>query len=179
MAVVRSSSREYNSPERRSVRAMLKAPVVILTRGADSKTMFEETQTIAVNIHGAMIVSRLKFEAGQIITLRNSRTCEEAPCRVVYLSPRQTENREVASSSRSRALSSGASLFLLLTGPPKTPKRKTTGIDTTALRFQRRDKDSQNDGYRASHVAKVCVYRGSRCNGNCNQNDPESKDHRH
>jgi hypothetical protein len=35
MAVVRSSSREYNSPERRSHRVMLKAPVVILTRGAD------------------------------------------------------------------------------------------------------------------------------------------------
>src|SRR5258707_6781508 len=42
-----------------------------------------------------MIVSRLKFETEQIITLRNSRTGEEAPCRVVYLSPRQTENREV------------------------------------------------------------------------------------
>ena len=95
MAVVRSSSSEYNSPERRSERVMLKAPVVIVTRGADNKTTFEETQTITVNIHGAMIVSRLKFEAGQIITLRNSRTGEEAPCRVVYLSPRQTENREV------------------------------------------------------------------------------------
>jgi len=74
MAVVRSSSREYNSPERRSQRVMLKAPVVIVTREADNKTMFEETQTITVNIHGAMIVSRLKFEAGQITTLRNSRT---------------------------------------------------------------------------------------------------------
>jgi hypothetical protein len=74
---------------------MLKAPVVILTRGAGNKTTFEETQTITVNIHGAMIACRLKFEAGQIITLRNSRTGEEAPCRVVYLSPRQTEVREV------------------------------------------------------------------------------------
>src|SRR5258708_34063627 len=95
MAVVASSSRECNSPERRSQRVLLKAPVVILTRGAENKTMFEETQTITVNIHGAMIVSRLKFEARQIITLRNSRTGEEAPCRVVYLSPRQTENKRV------------------------------------------------------------------------------------
>ena len=158
---------------------MLKAPVVIVTRGADNKTMFEETQTITVNIHGAMIVSRVKFETEQIITLRHARTGEEAPCRVVYLSPVKPRTERLASSSRSRALSSGASLFLLLTGPPKTPKRKATGIDTTALRFQRRDKDNQNDGYRASHVATVCVYRGSRCNGNCNQNDPESKDHRH
>ena len=41
MAVVRSSSREYNSPERRSQRVMLKAPGVILTRRADNKTMFD------------------------------------------------------------------------------------------------------------------------------------------
>jgi len=74
---------------------MLKAPVVILTRGADTKQCLRKTQTITVNIHGPMIVSRLKFETEQIITLRNSRTGEEAPCRVVYLSPRQTENREV------------------------------------------------------------------------------------
>ena len=168
MAVVRSSSREYNSPERRSQRVMLNAPVVILTRGADNKTMFEETQTITVNIHGAMIVSRLKFEAGQIITLRNSRTGEEAPCRVFTKAPVKPRTERLVSSSWSRVLSSGASLFLLLTGCPKTTKRKATEIDTTA---------NQNDGYRASHVAKVCVHRGSRSNGNCNQHDPESKDH--
>lgn len=95
MGVVRSSSGEYDSPERRSQRVMLKAPVVILTRGAENKTMFEETRTVTVNIHGAMIVSRLKFEAGQIIRLHNSGTGKEAPCRVVYVSPRQAENREV------------------------------------------------------------------------------------
>jgi hypothetical protein len=141
MAVVRSSRREYNSPERRCERVMLKAPVVILTRGADNKAMFEETQTITVNILGAMIASRLKFEAGQIITLRNSRTGEEAPCRVVYLSPPfKPRTERLASSSWSRVLSSGASLFLLLTGRPKTPKRKATEIDTTAPQFQRRNK---------------------------------------
>ena len=140
MAVVRSSSREYNSPERRSQCVLLKAPVVILTRGADNKTMFEETQTITVNIHGAMIVSRLKFEARQIITLRNSRTGEEAPCRVVYPSPRQTRTERLASSSWSCVLSSGASHFLLQTRRPKTPKRRATEIDTTAPLFQRRNR---------------------------------------
>src|SRR6267143_1104825 len=139
MAVVRSSSREYNSPERRSERVLLKAPVVILTRGADNKTMFEETQTIAVNIQGAMIVSRLKFETEQIITLRNSRTGEEAPCRVVYLSPRQTENREVGIEFTEPRPQFWRISFPFLTGLPMTPKRKATGIDTTALRFQRRD----------------------------------------
>src|SRR5258708_23189385 len=99
MVVVRSSSREYNSPERRSERVMLKAPVVILTRGADNKTMFEETQTITVNIHGAMIVSRLNFEAGQISTLRNLKTGEGAPGRRDFLSPSPTRVRAVAMQS--------------------------------------------------------------------------------
>jgi hypothetical protein len=153
MVVVRSSSREYNRPERRSQRVMLKAPVVILTQGADNKTMFEETQTITVNVDGAMIVSRLKFEAGQIITLLNSRTGEEAPCRVVYLSPRQTENREVASSSWSRVFSSGASLFLLLTGRPKTrSERQQKSIQQ--LHCFKEEIKLNDDGYRASHVPR-------------------------
>lgn len=78
-----------------SQRLTLKARVVILSRGDDNKTASEETQTITVNAHGAMVVSRLKLLVGQLVTLRNSRTGEEASCRVVYLSQHQTDHREV------------------------------------------------------------------------------------
>lgn len=95
MGVVTPSSSDYNSAQRRSQRVMLKAPVVILTQGDDNKMVWEETRTVTVNVHGAMVVSRLRLLVGQLVTLRNSRTGEEAPSRVVYLSPRQTDNREV------------------------------------------------------------------------------------
>ena len=84
-----------NNPQRRSQRIMLKTPVVILTRGDDNKLIWEETQTVTVNAHGAMVVSRLKLEVGQIVTLRNSKTEAEVSCRVVYISPHQTNNRKI------------------------------------------------------------------------------------
>ena len=95
MGVVPPSSSDYNSPQRRSQRVILKTPVVVLTRGDDNKTGSDQTRTITVNAHGAMIVTRLKLSVGQMVTLRNSRTEEEALCRVVYLSPHQEEKREV------------------------------------------------------------------------------------
>ena len=48
-----------------------------------------------VNAHGAMILLSSKVSIGQLLTLRNSRTGEEVLCRVAYLSPYQSEKREV------------------------------------------------------------------------------------
>ena len=95
MAVLPPSSTEYNSPQRRSQRVIVKTPVVLLTRGEDGKVISENTRTVTVNAHGAMVVSGLKLQVGQIVTLHNSRSEEEASCRVVYLSPHQTDKREI------------------------------------------------------------------------------------
>jgi hypothetical protein len=72
---------------RRSQRVMLNASVVVLTQGADGKLVSEETRTMLVNAHGAVIPLRLSASMGQLLTLRNSKTREEVSCRVVYLSP--------------------------------------------------------------------------------------------
>ena len=80
---------------RRSQRVMLKVSVVVLARGADNKPVSEETRTITVNAHGAMILLSLKVSIGQALMLRNLRTGEEVSCRVVYLNPYQSEKREV------------------------------------------------------------------------------------
>jgi len=74
---------------------MLKTPVVVLTRGERNKIISEETRTLTVNAHGALVLLSLKVEVGQLITLHNSRTEEEARCRVVYISPHQAQKREV------------------------------------------------------------------------------------
>ncbi len=79
---------------RRSQRVMLKVPVVVLARGADNKPVSEQTRTVTVNAHGAMILLGLKVSIGQSLMLRNLRTGEEVSCRVVYLSPYQSETRD-------------------------------------------------------------------------------------
>jgi hypothetical protein len=74
---------------------MIKVSVMVLAEGADKKSVSEETRTVTVNAHGAMILLGLKVSIGQLLTLRNERTGEEVACRVVYLSPHESEKRQV------------------------------------------------------------------------------------
>src|SRR5260370_42611698 len=84
-----------NNAQRRSQRVMVKVSVMVLAEGADKKGVSEETRTVTVNAHGAMILLGLKVTIGQLLTLRNSRTGEEIACRVVYVSPHESEKRQV------------------------------------------------------------------------------------
>ena len=84
-----------NNAQRRSQRVTVKVSVAVLAQGPDNKPISEETRTVTVNAHGARILLRLRVSIGQMLTLRNLRTREEVLCRVVYLSPFESEQREV------------------------------------------------------------------------------------
>ena len=88
-------NRADSDPQRRSQRVMLKVSVVVLAHRADNKRVSEETRTVTVNAHGAMILLGMKVSIGQILMLRHSGTGEEVSCRVVYISPHESEKREV------------------------------------------------------------------------------------
>jgi hypothetical protein len=68
---------------------------MVLAQGTDNKPVSEETRTVTVNAHGAMILLGLKVSIGQLLTLRNARTGEDVACRVVYVSPHELEKRQV------------------------------------------------------------------------------------
>src|SRR5260221_9693565 len=68
---------------------------MVLAEEAGNKVVSEETLTVTVNAHGAMILLGIKVSIGQLLTLRNSRTGEEIACRVVYVSPHQSGKRQV------------------------------------------------------------------------------------
>src|SRR5229473_7814269 len=80
---------------RRSQRVILKVSVMVLAEAVDNNSISEETRTVTVNAHGAMILLGLKVSIGQLLPLRNSRTGEEVACRVVYLSPHEAKKRQV------------------------------------------------------------------------------------
>ena len=84
-----------NKTPRRSQRVILKVSVMVLAEAGDNKSISEETRTVTVNAHGAMILLGLKVSIGQLLTLRNSRTGEEIACQVVYVSPHESEKRQV------------------------------------------------------------------------------------
>jgi len=95
MGTIPPPSRGETDAQRRSQRVMLKVSVVILAEGPDNKPVSEVTRTVTVNAHGAKVLLRVKVSIGQLLTLRNSRTEEQVLCRVAYISPHQSEEREV------------------------------------------------------------------------------------
>src|SRR5260370_17117136 len=84
-----------SNAQRRSQRVMIKVSVLVLAEGAENKPVSEETRTVTVNAHGAMVLLGLKVSIGQLLTLRNSRTGEEGAFRVVYMSPHESKNRKI------------------------------------------------------------------------------------
>jgi len=83
-----SNSGDQNA-QRRSQRVIVKVPVMFLAEGTDNTPVSEETRTVTVNAHGAMILLGMKVSIGQSLTLRNSKTGEE------IASPHESEKRQV------------------------------------------------------------------------------------
>jgi hypothetical protein len=76
------------SSRRRSQRVILSVGVTISGQAGPQKTQFsEDTRTLVVNVHGALVTLSAKVEKGNIVVLVNRATREEQPCSVVYLGP--------------------------------------------------------------------------------------------
>jgi hypothetical protein len=73
---------------RRSQRVIVSVPVTVSNEGGSRDAAFhEETQTLVVNAHGAMIAIAAKVTKGQMVRVKNRATEEEHVCKVVYLGP--------------------------------------------------------------------------------------------
>lgn len=73
---------------RRSQRVLLSINVTVMGESPPGKTFTEETQTLVVNAHGALIALSAPVVSGQQLRLTNKASHEEEPCRVVYLGPK-------------------------------------------------------------------------------------------
>jgi hypothetical protein len=71
---------------RRSQRVCVSIDVVVLWGGATRQLASEETKTLIVNAHGALVLLRKAVHINDIIKLRNTTAHEEVACRVVHLS---------------------------------------------------------------------------------------------
>lgn len=70
---------------RRSMRVLLSVPIQVSGKTRDNEDFQEETRTLVVNAHGALISLAAKVVAGQQITVHNKATRKTLNCRVVYL----------------------------------------------------------------------------------------------
>jgi hypothetical protein len=70
---------------RRSMRVLLSVPIHASGKDRKGRTFDEETRTLVVNAHGALISLAAAVIAGQQITVANHATEQTSDCRVVYL----------------------------------------------------------------------------------------------
>jgi hypothetical protein len=70
---------------RRSMRVLLSVPIAVSGKTRDGKDFTEDTRTLVVNAHGALIALAAPVTAGQNIQVANKATRNTADCRIVYL----------------------------------------------------------------------------------------------
>ena len=80
---------------RRSSRLTLAVPVVVWGIAGDASTFFEETQTLSVAVHGALVRLATHVRPNQKMVVYNKKTQEEMGCRVVHVRNNGTGHSEV------------------------------------------------------------------------------------
>jgi hypothetical protein len=70
---------------RRSMRVLLSVPIHVSGKTVDSQDFKEETRTLVVNAHGALISLAARLTADQRIIVSNKATHQTLECRVVYV----------------------------------------------------------------------------------------------
>lgn len=82
--------------QRRSERILLDVPVVICGESADAPTFREETFTVTVSAHGALLMLSTKVKLGQRLIVMNPQNWDEREARVSYLGPDRAGLAQVA-----------------------------------------------------------------------------------
>lgn len=90
-----ASDLSLDKGRRRSMRVMLSVAVMVRGKNAEGKLFDEETKTLVVNAHGALIHLRSDVKADQKITLTHKGTQESESCRIVYVSQMQGGKAQV------------------------------------------------------------------------------------
>ena len=82
-------------PRRRSQRVLMQVAVRIRGKDAQGKDIEEETETLAINAHGALVLVTARVTSGSKVMLQHKRTQEEHECHVVFLGPVRSGKSEI------------------------------------------------------------------------------------
>jgi hypothetical protein len=70
---------------RRSMRVLLSVPIRVMGKTAGNEDFDEQTRTLVVNAHGALISLQAPVAANQPVTVANTATKQSLECRVVHV----------------------------------------------------------------------------------------------
>ena len=82
--------------KRRSSRVTIDIPVEVYGQGSDGRVFHEETRTVAVNAHGALVLLAAGVGLKQKTLLLHKKTRDEIECRVTYRKETEKGPAEVA-----------------------------------------------------------------------------------
>ncbi|MGH9741695.1 MAG: PilZ domain-containing protein [Candidatus Acidiferrum sp.] len=80
---------------RRSQRVLMQVSVRVRGTDAQGKEFEEETETLAINAHGALILLNARLTSGGKVFMRHNRTQEEQECHVAFLGPVRAGKAEI------------------------------------------------------------------------------------
>lgn len=95
MAQLTSQEWGPDKGRRRSLRVLLSVAVTIAGKDAAGKSFQEETKTLVVNAHGALVLLANRIAQGQDLKLTHRTTQKQLPCRAVYSGPSQGGKTQV------------------------------------------------------------------------------------
>lgn len=94
--MIESEITPFQTDARRSQRVVARIRVRVLRREGAGETIAEDTHTLVVNAHGALLTLAMKVQPGEVLTLENWVGRERQQIRVVRIGKKQESKREVA-----------------------------------------------------------------------------------
>ena len=95
-AATKRAGNKIEFERRRTERVALNVPVFVYGRGERNEPFHEETNSLVVNSHGALLILASKVNFGQELWLMNPLTRHEQACRVVRFGRKTRKRAEVA-----------------------------------------------------------------------------------
>jgi len=114
-------------PRRRSQRVLMQVPIRIWGNDAQGKKFEEETATLAINAHGALVMMQARLTSGSKVKLQHNLTREEQECHVAFLGPVRAGKAEVGLEFSDARPSFWRVAFPPEDWTPKHPEARTVG----------------------------------------------------
>lgn len=77
----------HTGAKRRSQRVLMQVGVRIRGKDAQGKDFEEDSQTLAINAHGGLILLTARLISGAVVHMKHNKTEEEQECHVAFLGP--------------------------------------------------------------------------------------------
>jgi hypothetical protein len=74
---------------------LMQVPIRIRGNDAQGKPFEEETGTLAINAHGALVQVQARLTSGSRVHMQHKQTQEEQECQVVFLGPVRSGKAEI------------------------------------------------------------------------------------